>query len=279
MKPNDAITGPDSMAVPKSTPPRIFRNPEDRSANAPIDEGIVPVGDYVAPEPPKRPKRQKKSSAPNSIVNPDTLLAGLPLQALPPLPPLPPAPPAREKPECDRCRPCPPPVGPTPPQPCNCPPRTYRNPPDVIVAPGEHIEVVTEEGQDVTTYTVSSVPYTVNVDPDTMHGDGVDTPIGANVYAGNKPGLVPSAPNGDKDSRFLDAHGNWILVDFTVDQELDPHSEHAVSNRAVCGGLAVLDDRIDELDSSIQPIPVDTVHGIIDPPTPAESLDFDNENV
>ena len=40
-----------------------------------------------------------------------------------------------------------------------------------------------------------------------------------------------------------------------------------------------MDDKINELDEHIQAIPLDEVHGIIDPETPEDPLDFDNEGI
>jgi len=178
---------------------------------------------------------------------------------------------------------CPKPRPPKPPKPapvpCNCPPRTYRNPPDVIVDAGENIKVATAETDSVTTYTVSAIPAPVKVDPDTMFGDGVTEPIGVYEYDGDSPGLVPEAPDGTKDKKFLRADGTWEVVDFPVDQALDPNSPNAVSNKAVCAGLSAMDDKINELDEHIQAIPLDEVHGIVDPETPEDPLDFDNEGV
>jgi hypothetical protein len=90
-------------------------------------------------------------------------------------------------------------------------------------------------------------------------------------------GMVPKPVPGDEE-KYLKADGTWSYVPLHVDDELDPTSHNAVSNSAVCGGLDVLDNKIIELDGSIQPIPVETVHLIIDPSEPAETLDFDNEN-
>ena len=112
-----------------------------------------------------------------------------------------------------------------------------------------------------------------------MYGDGVTVPIGVHEYVGNKPGLVPGSPDGDKGDKYLRADGTWSLIEHPVDQELDPESANAVSNKAVCAGLSAVDVKINELDKHIQAIPLDEVHGIINPETPEEPLDFDSEGV
>jgi len=244
MQPNDKNNGIGTVAVGYNHPPRIFRRPGE--------QGVIP-GHYEDGGIENKPDLPVPISV--MLHNADKALC--------------PGPKPRPKP------PKPAPV------PCNCPPRTYRNPPDVIIEAGDNINVVATETPDVTTYTISAnlVPAVpVKVDPETMYGDGVDEPIGVYEYEGDTPGLVPEAPAGSKEQKFLQADGTWVFVDFPVDQALDPASPNAVANGAVCGGLSALDEKIDELDDHIQPIPVEEIHEVVDPEMPEEYLDFDNED-
>ena len=257
-------------------PPRIFRNTDvpyvipghyddGNTTHAPVSvpaDAILPhVVTVSYPEPSHRPEPPKQDG--KSPCNCDH---------------------SRPKPELfEPCGcppiPCPLPPKPEPPVPCNCPPRTYRNPPDVIVEAGENVTVDTTEEQNITTYTVSAIPAPIKVDPDTMYGDGTTEPIGVHEYVGDKPGLVPESPDSGKGDKYLRADGTWSFIEHPVDQELDPESTNAVSNKAVCAGLSAMDDKINELDEHIQAIPLDEVHGIIDPETPEDPLDFDNEGI
>ena len=91
-------------------------------------------------------------------------------------------------------------------------------------------------------------------------------------------GMVPMPKEGDE-GKVLSSTGEWSIIEYQVDQELNPESANAVSNKAVCAGLSAVDGKINELDKHIQSIPLDEVHEIIDPETPEDSLDFDNEGV
>jgi hypothetical protein len=101
---------------------------------------------------------------------------------------------------------------------------------------------------------------------------------GATDSVDGKAGSVP-APKAGEESKFLRGDGTWSFIEHPIDQELDPESANAVSNKAVCAGLSAVDGKINELDEHIQAIPLDEVHGIIDPETPEDPLDFDNEGV
>lgn len=103
--------------------------------------------------------------------------------------------------------------------PCTqCPPRVYRNPPDVVVVPGDHVTVHTDERTDQTKYTVSSVQWPVAVDPENdgiIYGDGTeDNPLGIYDFEGagetvpGKPGTVP-APTAEERNMFLCGDGTW----------------------------------------------------------------------
>jgi len=116
-----------------------------------------------------------------------------------------------------RCKkplpPLPPPVNPA--KPCNCPPRVYRNPPDVIVAPGENVSVDESHDDAQVKYTVNAhIPAKepVKVDPEIMYGDGINEPLGVYDYDGEKAGLVPDAPDSDTDKKFLRADGQWGTI-------------------------------------------------------------------
>ena len=121
------------------------------------------------------------------------------------------------------CKPVPPPprpVVPAPPaEPCPCPPRVYRNPPDVLVSEGDHIKVETRETMGLTDYVVSAVPFAVKVDSETMYGDGVNTPIGTYEFEGKEPGLVPEGNNDA--TRFLRGDGKWAKVVIPKQEQAD----------------------------------------------------------
>ena len=122
---------------------------------------------------------------------------------------------------CCKPRPLPPP--PKPAKPCNCPPRVYRNPPDVIVAAGDNVTVEETQGDAQTTYTVSAqVPEQkpVKVDPELMYGDGVETPLGVYEYDGETAGLVPDAP-AEPENKFLRADGTWQIVEAPEQSQSD----------------------------------------------------------
>lgn len=118
----------------------------------------------------------------------------------------------------------PPPPGPEPEPECECPPKIYRNPPDVIVAAGDYIAVETDTTDTVTTYTVSGTPVPISVDPesaDILYGNGTpETPLGVDLFAGatadepGLPGAVP-APGAGDDGKFLRGDGTWATADIT----------------------------------------------------------------
>ena len=124
-----------------------------------------------------------------------------------------------------RCKPLPPlspPVNPA--KPCNCPPRVYRNPPDVILDAGDNIKLDKTEGDQQVTYKISAVipdKEPVKVDPEIMYGDGVNTPLGVYDYDGDKPGLVPQAPPVGPKPKYLADDGTWKTIDIPVQQQAD----------------------------------------------------------
>lgn len=117
---------------------------------------------------------------------------------------------------------CPPPPPPQPePQPeWGCPPKIYRNPPEVEVKAGEHITVDKEILPDnsVASYTVNSVQWPVKIDEaseDVLYGDGTpENPLGVYDFIGatasedGKPGTVP-APAKQEREYFLKGDGTW----------------------------------------------------------------------
>ena len=133
-----------------------------------------------------------------------------------------------------RCKPLPPlpqPVNPA--KPCNCPPRVYRNPPDVILEAGDNIKLDETQGDQQVTYKISAVipdKEPVKVDPEIMYGDGVNTPLGVYDYDGNKPGLVPQAPPVGPKPKYLADDGTWKTIDIPVQQQADWASEDAQSS-------------------------------------------------
>ena len=137
---------------------------------------------------------------------------------------------------------------PPPPEPGTCPPKIYRNPPDVEliagrnislevekddftwkytvsteadktqVLAGDHItinKVITDEGSD---YTVNAVQFPVVVDgssDDVLYGDGTpENPlgvydfVGASALSDGSPGTVPAPSKGEQDN-FLRGDGSW----------------------------------------------------------------------
>ena len=91
----------------------------------------------------------------------------------------------------------------------------YRNPPDVIVAPGENVSVDESHDDAQVKYTVNAhIPdkEPVKVDPEIMYGDGINEPLGVYDYDGEKAGLVPDAPDSDTDKKFLRADGQWETI-------------------------------------------------------------------
>lgn len=234
----------DNIVVGYTHPPRIFRNTDvpgvipghydnGNATHAPVSvpaDAILPhVVTVSYPEPAHRPEPPKQAG--KSLCKCQHNL------------------PRPELPEPCGCPPIPRPLPPKPepPVPCNCPPRTYRNPPDVIVKAGDNVTVDTTVEQDLTTYTVNASSAPIKVDPDTMYGDGITVPIGVHEYDGNKPGLVPDPPDDGKGDKYLRADGTWSFIEHPVDQELDPESENAVSNKAVCAGLSAMDGKADKV--------------------------------
>ena len=119
----------------------------------------------------------------------------------------PPPPPPRPRPDCIPCT--------------DCPPKIYRNPPDVIVKAGKNVTVDTDSGTDVTEYTVNAKFGHVVIDDDSadfIYGDGTEeNPLGINDFEGatarkdGKPGVVPAPGIEDKDS-FLKGDGTWAPI-------------------------------------------------------------------
>lgn len=123
---------------------------------------------------------------------------------------------------CKPLPPLPPPVNPA--KPCNCPPRVYRNPPDVIVAPGDNITVDETQSDAQVKYIVSAnIPAKepVKVDPELMYGDGIEEPLGVYEYDGETAGLVPDAPKDDANKKFLRADGTWQTVEIPEQVQAD----------------------------------------------------------
>lgn len=102
-----------------------------------------------------------------------------------------------------------------------CPPKIYRNPPDVEVEPGQNIEVEVDKSDLVWKYTVSAVQFPVAIDgesEDVLYGDGrPENPLGVYDFTGatgekdGKPGAVPAPSAGDQE-KFLRGDGNWATV-------------------------------------------------------------------
>ena len=119
----------------------------------------------------------------------------------------PPPPPPRPRPDCIPCT--------------DCPPKIYRNPPDVIVKAGKNVTVDTDSSTDVTEYTVNAKFGHVVIDDDSadfIYGDGTEeNPLGINDFEGatarkdGKPGVVPAPGIEDKDS-FLKGDGTWAPI-------------------------------------------------------------------
>ena len=166
-----------------------------------------------------------------------------------------------------RCKPLPPlpqPVNPA--KPCNCPPRVYRNPPEVIVAPGENISVDESHDDAQVKYTVNAhIPEKepVKVDPEIMYGDGINEPLGVYDYDGETAGLVPDAPDSDTDKKFLRADGQWGTI--TIPEQVqsdweqsDDESADFIKNKpelatvATTGDYADLENKPDIPASQIQ---------------------------
>lgn len=138
--------------------------------------------------------------------------------------------------------PCPPPPPPPDPQPeWGCPPKIYRNPPEIEVKAGEHITVDKEIGKDnvIATYTVNSVQWPVKIDEaseDVLYGDGTpENPLGVYDFVGatassdGKPGTVP-APAKNEREYYLRGDGTWSPIvipeqaqsDWAEESELSP---------------------------------------------------------
>lgn len=149
----------------------------------------------------------------------------------------------------------PPPKPPEPgPEPSPCPPKVYRNPPDIElvegrnielelektdikwiytvsskadrtrVNAGDHVEVAEEVTDDGTNYTIDAVQFPVVIDQeseDALYGDGTpDNPLGINDFDGatasedGKAGAVPM-PYAGEHEMFLRGDGTWANVDNT----------------------------------------------------------------
>lgn len=133
----------------------------------------------------------------------------------------------------------------------SCPPKIYRNPPDVILEAGRNITLDVEQGDFAWTYTVSTdadrvevlpgdhvtvkkeltdeganftvgaVQFPVRIDEessDVLYGNGTPgNPLGVYDFTGatrvddGKPGAVPAPSAGDQE-KFLRGDGNWATV-------------------------------------------------------------------
>ena len=157
--------------------------------------------------------------------------------------------------DCGCCPPGPyhpmPGPGPDPDPEGSCPPKIYRNPPDVVLEAGRNIELEVDKGDLVWTYTVSTdadrvdvlpgdhvtvrkeltdtganytvgaVQFPVIVDGESsevLYGDGTPgNPLGVYDFTGatankdGKPGAVPAPSAGDQ-GKFLRGDGNWATV-------------------------------------------------------------------
>lgn len=121
------------------------------------------------------------------------------------------------------CPPGPPPPDPEPQPEWGCPPKIYRNPPEVEVKAGEHITVDKEVLPDntIASYTVNSVQWPVKIDPaseEVLYGDGTPgNPLGVYDFIGatgtenGKPGTVP-APAVSEREYFLKGDGTWAEI-------------------------------------------------------------------
>ena len=103
--------------------------------------------------------------------------------------------------------------------PAVCPPKIYRNPPDVIVLPGDNTTVETDSTDpSVTTYTVNAEAAPLVIDEaarDVIYGDGTPgNPLGIAEFDGVQPGTVPAALDGDS-GKFLRGDGTWAEVENT----------------------------------------------------------------
>jgi hypothetical protein len=136
-------------------------------------------------------------------------------------------------------------------KPCPCPPRVYRNPPDVElvagrnidlqvdkgdtvwkytvsseadkvnVLPGEHIAVQRETTDDGADFTIDAVQFPVKIDGDStdvLYGDGTpENPLGVYDFVGatdssdGKPGTVP-APAISEREYYLRGDGTWAPI-------------------------------------------------------------------
>ena len=132
------------------------------------------------------------------------------------MPPAPPVPP--QAPVPNPWYPPPPPPWPVP------PPHVYRNPPDVIVKPGNNVDVQTSFECGSVIYTVDAhVPEVVieNGSSSCLHGAGTSaSPLGISEFQGTsgsadgKAGVVP-APEVADAGKFLKADGTWSDADNT----------------------------------------------------------------
>ena len=249
-------------AKPSNRPPRLYRNspdviPEDRDNNR-LDEtqDEQQVADKISVVmPDKEPVK----------VGPEIGMNRCQCKPLPPPPPLPPLPPPPPPP------PLPPPLPPppvNPPKPCNCPPREYRNPPDVELIAGRNIDLQVDKDDVVWKYTVSSEADKINVLPgdhiavrrkttdvgadftidavqfpvkidgdssDALYGDGTpDNPIGIYDFVGataqddGKPGAVPAPAKGDR-NYYLKGDGKWSPIEFPEQVQSDWNEKSTAS--------------------------------------------------
>lgn len=158
----------------------------DSSALPPI---LKPVPTKAPPTSTVSKKAPKSSGCPKPKPCPPPPPPHCPPPPPPPIPPIPPLPPI------------------PPPAPSHCTPVVYDA---VVVKEGDHIKVVDDTAPfGPKTFVVSSLPFDVKVDAETMQGNGVTEPISVNTFTGKGPGLVPGATTDDH-TKFLRGDGEWI---------------------------------------------------------------------
>lgn len=175
--------------------------------------------------------------------------------------------------------PPPPPPGPEPEPPMPCPPKIYRNPPDVEIIAGDHITVEKDESEPICKFTVGAVQFPVEIDPessDILYGDGIPgNPLGIYDFTGatpgsdGKPGTVP-APSSDEAGFFLRGDGSWAPQEQADWDEADPESASFIRNRPELAEVAISGDYNDLVNRV--PVYDGTVTGTV--PVAADSGSF-----
>lgn len=175
--------------------------------------------------------------------------------------------------------PPPPPPEPEPEPPMPCPPKIYRNPPDVEVLAGEHAIVDKDESDTVTKYTVSAVQFPVEIDHtslDILYGNGTPgNPLGIYDFTGatsdtdGKPGTVP-APLFEEVDMFLKGDGSWAPQEQADWDEDDPDAASYILNRPDLSVVAITGD-YNDLENQV-PVYDGTVTGTV--PVAADSGSF-----